>query len=230
MGTDQNTAWNLIIRNVEKEDSGVYVCQVVTEPKLSKMVYLNVVPKPVEWEEAVSSARGEWDINNPDALPNELLRGYLRDHHPDAESSGDNTTLLLHAAQLANIEGVRILGARGADVNTQSKYGLTPLASAAYDGYLEIMKILLDHPDIDLNIQNNNGFTALHFAAKFERTAAIKMLLQMPNIDLNLQTNDGDTALGWASNLKIKKLLEERDAVCSCVSAECRYYSKNAKC
>merc|ERR1712200_184832 len=156
MGTDQNTAWNLIIRNVEKEDSGVYVCQVVTEPKLSKMVYLNVVPKPVEWEEAVSSARGEWDINNPDALPNELLRGYLRDHHPDAEASGDNTTLLLHAAQLGNTEGVRILVEAGADVNARSRYDLTPLAAAAYDGYIDIMKILLQQPAIDINNKNNN--------------------------------------------------------------------------
>eukprot|EP00095_Tigriopus_kingsejongensis_P012321 maker-scaffold1540_size36711-snap-gene-0.4 protein:Tk12321 transcript:maker-scaffold1540_size36711-snap-gene-0.4-mRNA-1 annotation:"lachesin isoform x2" len=43
---DKHHTWNLHIRNVQKEDQGHYMCQINTDPMLSKVGHLNVVVPP----------------------------------------------------------------------------------------------------------------------------------------------------------------------------------------
>ena len=43
MAHDKHHTWNLMVRNVQKEDKGHYMCQINTDPMLSNVGYLNVV-------------------------------------------------------------------------------------------------------------------------------------------------------------------------------------------
>jgi ankyrin repeat protein len=41
------------------------------------------------------------------------------------------------------------------NINSKSRYGETPLWRAAQDGSIEIVRLLLDRPDIEINFQYN---------------------------------------------------------------------------
>lgn len=57
MAHDKHHTWNLMVRNVQKEDKGHYMCQINTDPMLSNVGYLNVVVPPniVDAESSPSS-------------------------------------------------------------------------------------------------------------------------------------------------------------------------------
>ncbi len=81
-------------------------------------------------------------------------------------------------------------------INIKDKYHhLTPLQVAAMMGFEELVKILLDQPDINVNQKADDGMTALHLAAckKFENIYAL--LFNDKRIDLSIKDNDGMTAL-----------------------------------
>jgi len=170
------------------------------------------------FNEAVKSAKGEADI--------QVLRRYLSHHHPDSERARFRNTLLILAAWKGNSQAVSLLVDAGADVNAKGEY-YTALTSAAWKGHTDIVKMLLEKENIDVNIRNYWGNTALINAALYGYTDIVKMLLKNKNIDVNILENDGDSALGGAKNDEIKKMLEERNAVCRCVSEVCRIYVKN---
>ncbi|MCP4748673.1 MAG: ankyrin repeat domain-containing protein, partial [Desulfobacteraceae bacterium] len=56
---------------------------------------------------------------------------------------------------------------------------------AAKNGHIEIVKLLLSHPEIDVNQANNIGFTPLYWAAKKSRVDIINALLSDPKINMN---------------------------------------------
>ena len=49
-------------------------------------------------------------------------------------------------------------------INIQDETGDTPLHNACYGGYLRIVKILCQKPEIDLTIRNNDGKTPIEEA------------------------------------------------------------------
>ncbi|XP_014678445.1 PREDICTED: ankyrin repeat, SAM and basic leucine zipper domain-containing protein 1-like [Priapulus caudatus] len=53
---------------------------------------------------------------------------------------------------------------KGADVNTFDKHKMTPLMYAARQGWVSIVKMLLDHI-ANPNLQDVRGWTVLHWAA-----------------------------------------------------------------
>jgi len=61
-----------------------------------------------------------------------------------------------------------------------------PLFIACYEGYTEIVKILLAHPNIDPNINHDAG-NALLFASKRGYFEIVKLLLDHPKIDPNIK-------------------------------------------
>jgi ankyrin repeat protein len=95
----------------------------------------------------------------------------------------------------------------GVDVNIKSKdYGNTPLILACYRGYLELVTILLDDPEIDVNIKNDKQETALYVVCNlkngrdFADRDILKLLLTHPNSkdkinvnSLNLDSDSYDT-------------------------------------
>jgi ankyrin repeat protein len=92
-----------------------------------------------------------------------------------AKNAFDATALLWSANDLAK---VRLLVAKGADVNARSKQGRTPLiVAASYDGGSEVVKFLLEK-GADISARDGAGSTALVAATEANDTATVRLLLQ----------------------------------------------------
>ena len=66
---------------------------------------------------------------------------------------------------------------RGASVDLQSGLGTTALMSAANQGHLSILLLLLEH-SANPDLQSNNGVTALMMAARQGQEACVQALLR----------------------------------------------------
>ena len=101
-------------------------------------------------------------------------------------------------------EITKLLLGTGANPNSQTMNGDTPLH---YAETKEITKLLLES-GANPNIQNKYGYTPLHFV----RTEEITKLLLEAGANPNSQTNNGDTPLFCAKTEEIIKLLVESGA------------------
>ena len=70
---------------------------------------------------------------------------------------------LILAAGRDDLDIVRMLCDKGADVNTGDKYGRTALMLASERGYLEVVRMLCDK-GADVDVQDKYGFNALRCA------------------------------------------------------------------
>jgi uncharacterized protein len=70
---------------------------------------------------------------------------------------------LMEAVFSGNLEEVRNLLDKGADVNCRMDGGVTPLMVAAVNGNLDVVNLLLDR-GADINAKTEKGNTALDFA------------------------------------------------------------------
>jgi hypothetical protein len=85
---------------------------------------------------------------------------------------------LLVAARKSNVELVKALLAKGADVNVKSPYGATPLFFACDRGNAEIVKILLD-AGADPNVQDTfYKATPLGWAAGKKNPEVLRLLVE----------------------------------------------------
>jgi hypothetical protein len=80
---------------------------------------------------------------------------------------------------ISNIEIVKLLLDKGADVNLTDKYGNTPLHLAASDGHIEIVKLLLEKGSDVNSKRRNDGTTPLYWAALNGHIEIVKLLLLM---------------------------------------------------
>ena len=76
-------------------------------------------------------------------------------------------TPLAWAARYGQVEVVRLLLDKGANVNTRDKHKSTPLQNAVQSGNLETMRLLLDKSE-NVDERNKSGSTPLHKAAENE--------------------------------------------------------------
>jgi ankyrin repeat protein len=146
-----------------------------------------------------------------------LLLGH--ESHP---SPMDLSRALANAAATGNVEVIRMLLARGADVNAASppesdgrvKNGpialgsLTPLIVAvAYSGY-ETVKTLLD-AGAKVNAQDVRGMTPLMLAVASDRPDdRVARILIEKGADLSIKDKDGETALDWVLKFNHPGVLE----------------------
>ncbi|MCP4749197.1 MAG: tetratricopeptide repeat protein [Desulfobacteraceae bacterium] len=72
----------------------------------------------------------------------------------------------------------------GGDVNMVDKNGVTLIDRAATYGLVNIVKLLIEHPDIKVNKTNREDQTPLFGAARFGHTDVVKLLLSHPKIDI----------------------------------------------
>ena len=119
-------------------------------------------------------------------------------------------TALMNAINENNFSLAQQLIRNGADVNELDSNQDAPLVIAAYKGYSEIVKLLLESGADIRAVDPGMKATALHAAAYAGRTEAAKLLIEY-NIDINKQgPYNGYTALHdavWQDNVEIVKLL-----------------------
>lgn len=120
---------------------------------------------------------------------------------------------LLGAASAGQLEIAMLLLDIGADVNTSSPTGRTPLHEAVETNRFPVVKFLLES-GADVMLRSQDGQTVLHIAAMNGDWPVVKFLVEN-GADLNAECNDGMTALAfaaWQSQLEMVKWLIERGA------------------
>ncbi|WP_338050777.1 ankyrin repeat domain-containing protein [Ramlibacter algicola] len=100
---------------------------------------------------------------------------------------------LMMAALKGQEDAVKVLLARGADVN---KTGWAPLHYAASNGNVAIVKLLLEHHAY-IDAESPNGTTPLMMAAMYGSTESVEVLLE-EGADWKLKNQQGMTALDFA--------------------------------
>jgi ankyrin repeat protein len=102
------------------------------------------------------------------------------------------------------LESMKLLIAKGADVNARNAYGATPLFNAIYQNNLIFpqdgpkreengVSLLLDH-GADVNARDNHGLTPLLFAAQGRCFRFVPLLIER-GADVNARDDGGRTAL-----------------------------------
>lgn len=129
------------------------------------------------------------------------------------EVLGDDGRPLMQAAGKGQLDIVKVLVDKGADVNARNnEYGLTPLIYAASKGHLDVVKFLVDK-GADVNAREENGLTPLIMAAGLDQIDIVKILVDK-GADVNAKDNKGRTPLMFAAGgqLNIVKFLVDKGA------------------
>ncbi len=102
---------------------------------------------------------------------------------------------LIQAAIAGDIEAIRSV-LETTDVNVADDDGWTALHIAAHRQNRELIRLLLEHPDIDVNARNKWRSTPLMMAANSGNLDIVELLLRHPMILVDLQADYyGRTAL-----------------------------------
>jgi len=95
-----------------------------------------------------------------------------------------------------NIQVVKDLIKRGADIKAKNKYDSTVLHQASSFGDIELVKECLQ-AGIDVNAENKYDQTPLHWAVDGNNIELAKLLITS-GADVNAKDDDGQTLLDWA--------------------------------
>jgi ankyrin repeat protein len=135
-----------------------------------------------------------------------ILRGFIN------QADHENYTAIYLASQSGCQKIVENLLYLGAEIDSRSKDGTTPLWEAAQMGYSSIIRVLLKQkktyslPLQDSGRDKIDGHNALSIAALWGHTEAVAILLDT-KIDKISQTNDGNTPLHEALKYKHATLI-----------------------
>ena len=113
------------------------------------------------------------------------------------DSSQKANLELFSAISSNNIKSVKHAIANGADINSKTKHGLTPLMIAAAAGNVEIAN-LLAVKEAELN-SNYKGWTSLHRAAFYSNIEIVDFLLEM-GLNIDVKDHIGQTPIHWPAN------------------------------
>ena len=93
----------------------------------------------------------------------------------------------------------------------------TLLQCAAYNGWTDVCRLLVEQYQVDPHCRNSDGETALHCAALNGWTDVCRLLVEQYQVDPHCRSSFGETALHWASILNNNHL----DTVQYLVSSVC---------
>ncbi|CAG8438172.1 572_t:CDS:2 [Ambispora leptoticha] len=115
----------------------------------------------------------------PIRIPSKIGRVRRKSFDPRDVMATDRAgqTNLHIACQQNNLEAVKDLISRGADINAQDNSDWTPLHEAAYAGHIEIVDYLLEN-GARVNAVDQEGDTPLHDACYQEHSKVVKLLLE----------------------------------------------------
>lgn len=120
----------------------------------------------------------------------------------------EGNTLLTLACRENRIKIVELLlnPPYSANINQANQTGYSPLITAATEGHLNLVELLLSR-GANINQQNNNGWTALMCACCFRRIEIVQKLLES-SATVNTASNTGCTALYLACSAGSEKAVE----------------------
>ncbi|MDG7052918.1 MAG: ankyrin repeat domain-containing protein, partial [Wolbachia endosymbiont of Alcedoecus sp.] len=122
---------------------------------------------------------------------------------------------LLTAVQNGDLNKVKSLISRSANVNTRDKYSWTPLHWAAYKGHLEVAEFLVKKgADINAADKGPYGKKSIHVAAENNSKDIIEFFLS-EGVSINDTDKQGYTPLhyaAWRGRLEVAKFLIEEYA------------------
>ncbi len=102
----------------------------------------------------------------------------------------------------------KLLENKKANPNRQNHLGVTPLFQAALNGYLDVVNVFMQHPQIDPNIHEYSHEAEYPFSvALIKDHPQVAMALIKPGMDLNIQSGLGHTPLHLALIRNNNKLL-----------------------
>jgi ankyrin repeat protein len=140
-------------------------------------------------------------VKNDLAAVKKLLKAgaNVDERSPMLNGFNDGHTPLIVAARDGHTEIVAELLKAGADVNAmEPTFMSVPLHKAAYNGRIDIMKLLVKHPGIKLDFQGGtNGYTPLHDALWHGFHECAGALIEA-GARVDLRGHDGKTALDMA--------------------------------
>ncbi|WP_264705088.1 ankyrin repeat domain-containing protein [Wolbachia endosymbiont (group A) of Gymnosoma rotundatum] len=114
------------------------------------------------------------------------------------------------AARLGNLEAVKDLLGKGANVNAQNDTRETPLHVAAKKGHKDVVEALLNVNGINVNAQDKYDSTPLHRAAKEVHKDVVEALLDK-GANVDAEDENGDTPFDLTTNQDIQTLLQNTD-------------------
>jgi ankyrin repeat protein len=127
------------------------------------------------------------------------------------QSLPSNAKALHRAAAAGDIEAVKQHLAAGTDMNVRvGEWGDTPLHRAAFEGYKEIVELLINN-EVDVNVKDDYGCTPLHDAAEYGHKKIIELLISK-GADVNAENDDGLTPLDRAEDKEMAALLRKHGA------------------
>ncbi len=102
----------------------------------------------------------------------------LAPHMPSQASlAPEETALLAEWTRVGDALAVQRMVEQGACVEAVSADGTTALMTAAGEGYLDVVKVLLMH-NAQVNATNDSGETAMHFAVRNNQPEIVSLLLE----------------------------------------------------
>jgi len=109
-----------------------------------------------------------------------------------------------------DIQVMKDLIKRGADIKAKDEYETTVLHRASYFGDIELSKECLQ-AGIDVDAKNEYSSTPLHYAVWGDNTELAKFLIDS-GADVNAEDNEGDAILHGVQSQKMKVLLIQHGA------------------
>jgi hypothetical protein len=149
----------------------------------------------------------------------DLVGHLIAKHPPDVNADGGYCMRPLVAALAGgHFQTADLLHHHGADPDSiRGRYGRNPLHAAAYSGYSDVVRKLIEYGAVDINARDSGGSTPLLLASEghnFEEGFVLHLLLER-GADINVQNHFGRTPLHRASfrgALGVVRLLLEHGA------------------
>lgn len=140
----------------------------------------------------------------------ENLRVWLRENDYDINDLNKQgkygNSAVMKASREANIDIVKELIGKGANLDIKNVDGNTALWNACFGQSYECFYALID-AGIDVDSKNDNGVTALMYCASAGKDDFVKLLLEN-QADVTLENLDGFKAIDLAVTPKIFKMLK----------------------
>ncbi len=115
-----------------------------------------------------------------------------------AEEPASIDLAFLEGVSAGRAEIVQMMLDRGANVNAANSKGVTALMIAGFKGHSEVVKLLLNQPNLNLSARDRDGWSPLFYALKSEKIEILQLMLRQPGLDVNAKDVLGLSALNWA--------------------------------